>query len=237
MKNKLVIGLITGTMLTSMPLNVYAVGSASINFNSPREVNVGDTVKVYMSIEDVKDAHKGIVGVGAELIYDEDKLEFIGAKTVDTPYDFWFNPKSNKLAGLDFTFEKAINKDTKIYEFSFKAIKEGTAKVTLDDAELSDSKTNVLETTVNACEIKIILKEENKESKEELNKNIENNSIETKEKIEIKEVMETKETISKKTIKNKEEVKVTEEITNKEKLEKVNEVVHSLIKKLSNLIK
>ena len=158
MKKKLVIGLIAATLFSSTPINVYAVGSASVNFNSNNTVDVGENIKVYMSIENIEDADKGIIGVGGKLIFDNNKLEFIEAKTVNTPYDFWFNPKSNKLAGLDFTFENAINKNTTIYEFTFKALEEGNTTITLDEAELSDTLTKVLNTNVYGKEITITKK-------------------------------------------------------------------------------
>ncbi len=208
MKNKIVLGLIAITLLLSTPLNVYAVGSASINFKSEDTVTVGNNIKVYMSIEEVEDANNGIVGVGGKLIFDNEKLEFVEANLVDAPYDFWFNPKSNKLAGLDFTFENAINKDTKIYEFTFKAIATGTTTITLEEAELSDSKPSILNSNVYGKEI-VILERINAED----NKN------------DIKEVAV-----------KKEEIKQKQEITNKEKLEKMNDVVHGLLKKLSNLL-
>jgi len=212
MKKKVVIGLLSATMLSSMPLNVGAIGNASINFRSSDTVSVGDNIKVYMSLENIEDASSGIVGVEGKLIFDTEKLEFIEAKTLDTPYDFWFNPDSNKLVGLDFTFENAISKDTNIYEFTFKALEEGATAVTLTDAELSDSKTNILNSNVYGKNITIT---EAKEVKDE-----------TKEITTIKEV-------TKKTAKqDKTEIK---EETNKEKLNKMNVVVHGLLKKLTNL--
>ena len=42
--------------------------------------------------------------------------------------------------------------------------------------------------------------------------------------------------VKKEEIKPKEEIKQQQEITNKEKLEKMNDVVHGLLKKLSNLL-
>lgn len=218
MKKKLVICLIAATLFSSTPLNVYAVGSASVNFNSNNTVDIGENIKVYMSIENIEDADKGIIGVGGKLIFDNNKLEFIEAKTVNTPYDFWFNPKSNKLAGLDFTFENAINKNTTIYEFTFKALEEGNTTITLDEAELSDTLTKLLNTNVYGKEITIIKKaiiekEEVKPIEEKVNK--------TEDKKIEKEV--------------KKETTTKEEITNKEKLEKVNNVVHNLLKKLTDL--
>ena len=212
MKNKIVLGLIAITLLLSTPLKVYAVGSASINFRSEDTVTVGNNIKVYMSIEDVEDANNGIVGVGGKLIFDNEKLEFVEANLVDAPYDFWFNPKSNKLAGLDFTFENAINKNTTIYEFTFKALEEGNTTITLDEAELSDTLTKVLNTNVYGKEI----------------------TITKKAIIEKEEVEPTEEKIIKKEEK-KIEKEVKKEITNKEKLEKVNNVVHNLLKKLTDL--
>lgn len=216
MKKKIVIGLMAGTLLSSMPLNVYATGSATVNFKSNDTVEVGDTIKIYMSIEDITDAHNGIVGVGGKLNYDNEKLEFVEANIVDAPYSFWFNPKANKLAGLDFTFENAINKDTTIYEFTFKAINEGSTNITLDEAELSDSKPEILTTNVYGKNLTITKKAVEKET--------------------IKPVIKTttKSSINK-TIKAEVKPEVKEEITNKEKLVKVSNAVHDLLKKISNL--
>lgn len=220
MKKKIVIGLLAGVLLSSMPLNVYAVGSAAVNFKSNDTVEVGDTIKVYMSIEDIANAHSGIVGVGGKLIYDNEKLEFVEANLVDAPYDFWFNPKANKLAGLDFTFENAIDKDTTIYEFTFKALQEGNTNITLDEAELS------------------LIPMKGLKNESILDTNVYGKNITITEKVvkeEVKPVVETK--VVKPEVKKAEvkKTEVKEEITNKEKLEKVNVVVHGLLKKLSSL--
>ena len=70
MKKKLVIGLVIATLFSSTPINVYAIGSASVNFNSNNTVDIGENIKVYMSIENIEDADKGIIGVGGKLIFD-----------------------------------------------------------------------------------------------------------------------------------------------------------------------
>lgn len=212
MKKKIVLGLIAATMLSSMPLNANAVGSASVNFKSNNIVEVGDTIKVYMSIEDIENAYTGIVGVGGRLIYDNEKLEFVEAKLIDAPYNFRFNPKANKLSGIDYNMEQTINKDTTIYEFTFKALEKGNTNITLEEAELS------------------IIPRKGQEKESILNANVNGKTIEVIEKTveEVKPIIE----------KNNEKVvktEVKEETTNKEKLEKVNVVVHELLKKLSNL--
>lgn len=218
MKKKVVLSLITATMLASVPLDVYAVGSASINFRSNDSVEIGDNIKVYMSIEDIKEANNGIVGVGGKLIFDNEKLELIDAKTIDTPYDFWFNPESNKLAGLDFTFAKAINNDTNIYEFTFKAIETGSTNITLEASELSDNKNNVLNSNVYGKSITITEKqEEANEIMEETEPVIENKTI----KLETNQIEKPAET-------NLEE-------TNKDKLAKMSGAVHNLLKKITEI--
>lgn len=218
MKKKVVLGLITATMLASVPLDVYAVGSASINFRSKDSVEIGDNIKVYMSIEDIKEANNGIVGVGGKLIFDNEKLELIDAKTIDTPYDFWFNPESNMLAGLDFTFAKAINNDANIYEFTFKAIETGSTNITLEASELSDNKNNVLNSNVYGKSITITEKqEEANEVKEEIKSVMESKTI----KLETKQIEKPAET-------NLEE-------TNKDKLAKMSGAVHNLLKKITEI--
>lgn len=214
MKKTIILVLITAIILASMPINAYAVGSATINFKSNNTVFIGDTIKVYVSIENIEDANNGIVGIEGKLIFDNKKLEFIEAKTIDTPYDIWFNPKLNKLVGIDFTFEKAINKNTNIYEFTFKALEEGATNITLGEAELSDSKANILNTNVYSKDI-IITKKVIKQKEEE----------------KVEEVFTPAPVITKEAIKTE----VKEEITNKEKLEKVNNAVHSLLKKITDL--
>ncbi len=215
MKKKLVVGLALAMSLNAMPIVANAEGSATINFKSNDQVNVGENIKVYLSIEDIVNKNNGIVSIGGELVYDNEKLELVNAKKLDTPYYFTFNPASNMLAGLDFSFENELNKDTKLYEFTFKAIEEGNTYITVNEAELGDKKAELLTPNVYGKTINITEKEEKKVEKVK--------PVLTSKK-EIKVIKTTVKTEKKETVE-----------TNKAKLQKINHKVCNLIKKISKL--
>ena len=54
MKNKILVGLMTIGLLSSTT-SVYAMGNATVSFNSDDTVTVGDTFTVKMNVEDIKD--------------------------------------------------------------------------------------------------------------------------------------------------------------------------------------
>lgn len=220
MKKKVAMGLVLAMAL--MPSVANAEGSATINFKSKDNVEVGENVKVYLSIEDIVNNNNGIVSVGGQIDYAAN-LKLVEAKKLDTPYTFWFNPESNMLAGLDFTFEQELNKNTNIYEFTFTALNEGPAKITLLDAELGDKKAELLTPNVYSKTINVIEKDNNK------------NSVETLEK-KIDTLEKTIETLKKENKKYTAPVaKTNHQESNKETVVKLSNKVKSFIKALKNL--
>lgn len=221
MKKKVAMGLVLAMAL--MPSIANAEGSATINFKSKDNVEVGENVKVYLSIEDVVNNNNGIVSVGGKLNYSAN-LKLVETKKLDTPYTFWFNPESNMLAGLDFTFENELNKNTNIYEFTFTALNEGPAKVTLLEAELGDKKAELITPNVYSKTINITEKNENN-----------TNSVETLEK-KINSLEKTIDTLKKENKKYAATVVKTEkQESNKETVMKLSNKVKSFIKALKNL--
>lgn len=73
MKNKILIGLMTIGLLSSTT-SVYAMGNATVSFNSDDTVTVGDTFTVKMNVEDIKDTYDGVVSMGGNLSFDNTKL-------------------------------------------------------------------------------------------------------------------------------------------------------------------
>ena len=70
MKNKILVGLMTIGLLSSTT-SVYAMGNATVSFNSDDTVTVGDTFTVKMNVEDIKDTYDGVVSMGGNLSFDK----------------------------------------------------------------------------------------------------------------------------------------------------------------------
>lgn len=190
MKNKMLIGLMTLGLLGSTT-SVYAMGKATVSFDSNNTVNVGDTFTVKMNVEDIIDTYDGVVSMGGNLSFDNTKIEYISSKGIETPYQFQINQDYNyKIAGLDFTLDNGIKNNLTVYEFTFKALKEGNTAITLTNAKLTDSK-EYINTNVVSKEINIV------------------NKVETNEKvIEVKPIIKTKLVDTNNETKNNTETKI-----------------------------
>lgn len=210
MKKKWILGL--SVLALTMPTNVSAKGSATISFTGSDSVVIGDTFKVYMSVENILDTKTGIVALGGQITYDKEKIEYIEAKNLNTPYAFQINPEVMKFAGLDYTLENGMKTSTNIYEFTFKAKKEGLTTISVENSEICDQKEH-LTSRVQPKQIEI--KEPIKEEKKQVTKKI--NVVSTTKKLVKKE--------------NKKENE------NKEKVQKINKFVHNFLKKLTQLMK
>ncbi len=190
MKNKMLIGLMTLGLLSSTT-SVYAMGNATVSFDSNNTVNVGDTFTVKMNVEDIIDTYDGVVSMGGNLSFDNTKIEYISSKGIETPYQFQINEDYNyKIAGLDFTLDNGIKNNLTVYEFTFKALEEGNTTITLTNAKLTDSK-EYINTNVVSKEINIV------------------NKVETNEKVtEVKPIIKTKLVDTKNETKNNTETKI-----------------------------
>ena len=234
MKNKILIGLMTIGLLSSTT-SVYAMGNATVSFNSDDTVTAGDTFTVKMNVEDIKDTYDGVVSMGGNLSFDNTKIEYISSKGIDTPYQFQINEDYNyKIAGLDFTLENGIKDNLTVYEFTFRALQEGTATITLTNAKLTDSK-DYIATNVVTREVDIIQKNKNEELKnieipvistESINAEKENTEVVKQEEVESKK--EEKNTI------------VLHQVTTQKKkslIEKITESVTNFFQQILNLFK
>lgn len=239
MKNKILVGLMTFGLLGSTA-SVYAMGNATVSFDSSNTVNVGDTFTVKMNVEDITDTYDGIVSMGGNLSFDSTKIEYISSKGIETPYQFQINENYNyKIAGLDFTLDNGIKNNLTVYEFTFRALEEGKTIITLTDAKLTDSK-EYINTNVISKEINIINKLEEiiaiKPITKNVNKTVKENKAETK--IETKNTnIEVNETEIKSTALTNNQI--TKEVEKQEEsiLEKVVHNITNLFNKILNLFK
>ena len=250
MKNKILIGLMTIGLLSSTT-SVYAMGNATVSFNSDDTVTVGDTFTVKMNVEDIKDTYDGVVSMGGNLSFDNTKIEYISSKGIDTPYKFQINEDYNyKIAGLDFTLENGIKDNLTVYEFTFKALQEGTATITLTNAKLTDSNDYIAANVVTK-EIDIIQKNKNEELKNieipaintESIKNEKEIKVEPENEINLNTEKENTEIVKQEEVESKKEEKNTivshQVTTQKEKslIEKITKSVTNFFQQILNLFK
>ena len=218
MKNKLLLGVISaGVLLTST--NAYALtGNATVDFTGNDIVNVGDTFTISMNVKDVKDTTDGIVSLGGNLVFDSNMIEYVSTSTEKAPYMFQINEEANyKLAGLDFTLENGILENTTVYEFTFRALREGNTTITLANQKLTNTE-DYVDTTVIGKNIKIkVDREEEKPVQEEKIVKVEKQAKKEEVKEEIKEEVQT---VKQEKVENKQ---VLIKIINK-LLEKLNEL-------------
>lgn len=200
MKNKILLGVMTLGLLGSTT-SVYAMGNATVSFDSNNTVKVGDTFTVKMNVEDITDTYDGVVSMGGNLSFDNTKIEYISSKGIETPYQFQINEDYNyKIAGLDFTLDNGIKNNLTVYEFTFKALEEGNTTITLTNAKLTDSK-EYINTNVVSKEINIINKKGEKQTpaniKPVVKTELENTKVENKIETETKVEVETNKTETK----------------------------------------
>lgn len=242
MKNKILLGVMTLGLLGSTT-SVYAMGNATVSFDSNNTVKVGDTFTVKMNVEDITDTYDGVVSMGGNLSFDNTKIEYISSKGIETPYQFQINEDYNyKIAGLDFTLDNGIKNNLTVYEFTFKALEEGNTTITLTNAKLTDSK-EYINTNVVSKEINIINKKEEKQApanikpvvKTELENTKVENKIETETKVEVEtNKTETKEEIIVALLDNKINTNTKKE---ENVIEKVINNITNFFSKILNLFK
>ena len=227
MKNKMLIGLMTLGLLGSTT-SVYAMGNATVSFDSNNTVNVGDTFTVKMNVEDIIDTYDGVVSMGGNLSFDNTKIEYISSKGIENPYQFQINEDYNyKIAGLDFTLDNGIKNNLTVYEFTFKALEEGNTTITLTNAKLTDSK-EYINTNVVSKEINIVNKAETNEKVIEVKPIIKTKLVDTKN--ETKNNTETK--INNDEVKKIETTTITQ--TNNQATKETNSQEKNIIEKVVN---
>lgn len=245
MKNKFIIGTVLASTLL-MTTSVEAMGNAKVEFTSNNNIQVGDTFTVSMSVTDINDTYDGIVSLGGNLSFDSTMVEYISSKGIETPYLFQINEDYGyKIAGLDFTLDNGIRETLTVYEFTFKALKEGNTTITLTNVKLTDSK-DYINTTVLGKEI-IIEKEETiitetpiVETKTETPNTKETSTVKVVEtKIENKIEKKVNDEEIKEEIQSIEEVKQVVAVKQEKEnfMETIQKVFNDLINQLRNLFK
>lgn len=256
MKKKIIIGtVLTGMLFATSP--VEAMGNAKVMFTSRDNIQVGDTFTVSMSVTDINDTYDGIVSLGGNLSFDSSMVEYVSSKGIETPYLFQINEDYGyKIAGLDFTLDNGICETLTVYEFTFKALKEGNTTITLTNTKLTDSK-DYINTVVLGKDINIEEKQEIIVEKETVIeetpiveteiKQVTNKEVKT-DKVVNNEVKETKKEenteVEEKTIEvnnDKKEENIVEKTEIKEEkvtfIKKIQQVFNDLFNTLRNLFK
>lgn len=223
MKNKVLLGVLAAGLILA-PANAYALsGNATVEFTGSKNVIVGDTFTVKMNVKDVNNTYDGIVSLEGNLSFDQNMVEYVSAKSENTPYKFHMNEKYNyKIAGLDFTLDNGIVNNVTVYEFTFKALKEGNTNITLSNYKLTDSKDYVDAKVIgNNITIKEQVKEEVKEEVKETK------TIEVKTEAKVNPVKKVEKTVVKQTVKTSK--------TNNTKTQEIN-MMMQIIKMILNTI-
>lgn len=151
--NKLIIILIVVASLFAIYIKANAastVGSASISYTVNNNANIGDeiTAKVNVNNVNVDSSNIGICGVGGNISFDSDYLEFISATGMSSPYAVSVNKNNNyKFAGIDFTLSNGFSSATDIITLKFKTLKTGSTTLSLANVLLNDCNNNKLSVT------------------------------------------------------------------------------------------
>ena len=151
--NKLIIILIVVASLFAIYIKANAastVGSASISYTVNNSANIGDeiTAKVNVNNVNVDSSNIGICGVGGNISFDSDYLEFISATGMSSPYAVSVNKNNNyKFAGIDFTLSNGFSSATDIITLKFKTLKTGSTTLSLANVLLNDCNNNKLSVT------------------------------------------------------------------------------------------
>lgn len=151
--NKLIIILIVVASMFAIYIKANAastVGSASIGYTVNNNANIGDeiTAKVNVNNVNVDSSNIGICGVGGNISFDSDYLEFISATGMSSPYAVSVNKNNNyKFAGIDFTLSNGFSSATDIITLKFKTLKTGSTTLSLANVLLNDCNNNKLSVT------------------------------------------------------------------------------------------
>lgn len=239
MKKNMVLGtIILGSICFALPAKINALGTANVQFDVQDNISVGETFTVEMYVDEINDTYDGIVSFSGNLSFDKEKVEYISATEVETPYKFYINEDNNYIiAGLDFTLDNGIYTKTLVYRFNFKALQPGDTIVTLENAVLTDSDSYIDTTVVN----KNIIIKQNEQSiekniiKEEKKQELKYNSI-SKEKTENKNDITKEEIVEEKNI-SKEEIVEENQLVVEEQSKPIEQVETSNKNEKNSIIK
>lgn len=119
---------------------VSAAGSVTVGLDSDSTVALGDNITVTMYVSDINGASGGVESLEANLVFDNEYLEYVSGTGTSSPYRYQINVSNNyKIAGLDTYLDSGITSTTTVFTFVFKALKAGTTNVTLSNLKATDA--------------------------------------------------------------------------------------------------
>ncbi|MBQ2891643.1 MAG: cadherin-like beta sandwich domain-containing protein [Bacilli bacterium] len=133
---------------------VYAAGTATVSFEGNSTVKVGSSISVKMYIKNISNVPGGVFGIQGILDFDSTYLEYVSG-TASSSLSPSINSTNYKIIGMTISESTAINNDTLLFTFTFKAKKTGTTSVTLKSGAVSDGNSDAVSLTINKKTITI----------------------------------------------------------------------------------
>lgn len=139
-KLKSLVAIVLGFFLV-YATTVFAAGSVTVGMGGNSSVAVGSTIDVTIYLDNVNASTEGIIAFQGDIHFDTNYLELVTVTPASSPYSFDYEVGGTDvvyLTGLDTSFRKGIKSNTTIYTFTFKALKNGTTTVTLENVIAGD---------------------------------------------------------------------------------------------------
>lgn len=154
---KIYLGLWAG--LATALIGIGSVDAAKMSIIGSDNATVGDNIILNVEISELEG--ESIIGIGGQISFDKEYLELVSMKGIEEPYSVAYNIKNAKFAGVSFS-GRGILEDKKVLAITFKTKKEGNTTIDFADYELTNAKTDLVDTTSVSKEIVIneALKEE-----------------------------------------------------------------------------
>lgn len=154
---KIYLGLCAG--LVTALIGIGSVDAAKMSIVGSDNAIVDNNITLNVEISELEG--ESIIGIGGQISFDKEYLELVSMKGIEEPYSVDYNLKNAKFAGVSFS-GRGILEDKKVLAITFKAKKEGNTTVDFADYELTNVKTDLVDTTSVSKEIVIkeALKEE-----------------------------------------------------------------------------
>lgn len=154
---KIYLGLWAG--LATALIGIGSVDAAKMSIIGSDNATVGDNIILNVEISELEG--ESIIGIGGQISFDKEYLELVSMKGIEEPYSVAYNIKNAKFAGVSFS-GRGILEDKKVLAITFITKKEGNTTIDFADYELTNAKTDLVDTTSVSKEIVIneALKEE-----------------------------------------------------------------------------
>jgi len=134
--------------------SVHAAGTATISFEGNSTVKVGSSISVKMYIKNISSVPGGVFGIQGILDFDSTYLEYVSG-TKSSSLSPSISTTNYKIIGMTMSDSDALNSDTLIFTFNFKAKKAGTTAVSLKNGAVSDGNSDAVALTINKKTITI----------------------------------------------------------------------------------